>query len=86
MRFKNQKNQPLLAKVSWRPTKKESRALNDHECIRGIQRVDQIWPFLKKPSLSLIFVILSNINIGGKGNLAFPGPKRPPFAQSISSL
>ena len=42
-------------------------------------------PLLKFPLFSLISVILSNISIGGSGNFAFPGPKRPPFPQFISS-
>merc|ERR1711991_1027211 len=42
-------------------------------------------PFLKAPLLSLISVILSNISIGGRGNLAFPGPNNSPFPQFISS-
>ena len=42
-------------------------------------------PFLKAPFLSLISEILSNMSMGGRGNLAFPGPKRPPFPQFIKS-
>ena len=37
------------------------------------------------PLFSLISVILSNINIGGSGNFALPGPKRSPFPQLIRS-
>ena len=42
-------------------------------------------PFLKAPLLSLISVILSNISIGGRGNLALPGPNSLPSPQLISS-
>ena len=42
-------------------------------------------PFLKVPLLSLISVILSNISIGGRGNLALPGPNNFPSPQFISS-
>ena len=35
--------------------------------------------------LLLKFFIYSNINMGGDGNFAFPGPNNLPFAQSISS-
>ena len=42
-------------------------------------------PFLKAPLVSLISVILSNMSIGGRGNFAFPGPKRPPLPQFIRS-
>ena len=41
--------------------------------------------FLKAPLSSLTSVILSNISIGGSGNLAFPGPKSLPFPQLINS-
>ena len=44
-----------------------------------------IIPFLNSPVFSLISVILSNMSIGGDGSLAFPGPKRSPFAQLINS-
>ena len=37
-------------------------------------------------TLAVISVIRSNINIGGKGSLAFPSPKSLPFPQSIKSL
>ena len=40
---------------------------------------------LKAPLLSLISVILSNISIGGSGNLALPGPNNLPSPQLISS-
>jgi len=40
---------------------------------------------LKAPLFSLISVILSNINMGGSGNFALPGPKRSPFPQLIRS-
>ena len=36
-------------------------------------------PFLKVPYLLFIFVILSNISIGGSGNLALPSPKKALF-------
>ena len=32
-----------------------------------------------------MFVILSNINIGGEGSFALPGPNNFPSAQSINS-
>ena len=42
-------------------------------------------PLLKEPLFSLISVILSNISIGGRGNLAFPGPKSSPFPHLMRS-
>ena len=44
-----------------------------------------IKPLLNTPLLSLISVTLSNINMGGNGNFAFPSPKSLPFPQSINS-
>ena len=41
--------------------------------------------FLKIPFFSFISEILSNINIGGRGSFAFPGPKSLPFPHSINS-
>ena len=35
------------AKAFWIATKKEQQALDDHLCPKGIDRVDQIWPWLK---------------------------------------
>ena len=36
-----------LAHAIWTPTKKEQNALDSHQCAKGINRVDQIWPWLK---------------------------------------
>ncbi len=36
-----------LAYAIWTPTKKEQNALDAHQYIKGIDRVDQIWPWLK---------------------------------------
>ncbi len=36
-----------LAHAIWTPTKKEQNALDSHQCPKGINRVDQIWPWLK---------------------------------------
>ena len=40
---------------------------------------------IKDSLFSSISTILSNINIGGEGNFALPGPKSSPFAQLINS-
>ncbi len=37
-----------LAQASWNPTREEQKALSSHQCVQGINRVDQIWPWLKK--------------------------------------
>ncbi len=37
-----------LAHAIWTPTEEEQNALNAHQCVKGINRVDQIWPWLKK--------------------------------------
>ncbi len=36
------------AKSFWRPVKKEKQALKKHKYVEGLQRVDQIWPWLMK--------------------------------------
>ena len=42
-------------------------------------------PFLNSPTSFFISVILSNINIGGKGNFALPSPNNSPLPQEIKS-
>ena len=44
-----------------------------------------IKPFLNSPVSFFISVILSNINIGGNGSLAFPSPNSFPSPHEISS-
>jgi len=45
----------------------------------------KISPLLNNPPSAVIEVILSNINIGGAGNFALPGPNIFPSAQSSRS-
>ncbi len=37
-----------LANAAWLPRKKDRIALDAHSFVRGIDRVDQMWPWLKK--------------------------------------
>ncbi len=40
-------NSLVLAKSNWVPTKREEIALDSHDYVHDIQRIDQIWPWLK---------------------------------------
>ncbi|KGG12998.1 MULTISPECIES: AMP-binding protein [Prochlorococcus] len=48
MIIKGSKISSHFAKTTWKPTKKECKALDNHSFVRGIDRIDDIWPLLKK--------------------------------------
>ncbi len=63
----------------------EERNLASHDTTLMDKVMSGFHNLLNNPPSAVIEVILSNINIGGAGNFALPGPNIFPSAQSSRS-
>ena len=78
--------QERLASVAWLPRKKDVKALAAHHCAMAIDRVDQIWPWLKKHHGQVLAVNAPHLSCSERYNYQELADKISIAASAFNSL